>query len=95
VKILQTLVVYDISDNDIRLKVSEICKKFGLSRIQRSTFLGHLTSMQRKELIAALRRAFGNTDGNIQIFVICRADMILREIIGKTFEEYAKDELLI
>ena len=92
---MQTLVVYDISDNDIRLKVSEICKKFGLTRIQRSTFLGYLTSIQRKELISALRRVFGNTNGNIQIFVICKADMVLREIIGKPFEEYAKEELLI
>jgi CRISPR-associated protein Cas2 len=92
---LQTLVVYDISDNEIRLKVSEICKRFGLARIQRSTFLGYLTSMHRKELTAALRRVLGDADGNIQIFVICRADLALREIIGKPFEEYAKEELLV
>jgi CRISPR-associated protein Cas2 len=93
---LQTLVVYDISDDEIRLRVSEVCKRFGLARIQRSTFLGRLTSMQRKELAAALRRAFGDADGNIQIFVICRADLALREIIGKPFEEYAgKEELLV
>lgn len=92
---MQTLVVYDISDNEIRLKVSEICKRFGLARIQRSTFLGYLTSMHRKELTAALRRVLGDADGNIQIFVICRADLALREIIGKPFEEYAKEELLV
>ena len=92
---MQTLVVYDISDDEIRLKVGETCKRFGLARIQRSTFLGNLTSMQRKELIAALRRILGNADGNIQVFVICRADLALREIIGKPFEEYAKKELLV
>jgi CRISPR-associated protein Cas2 len=92
---LQTLVVYDISDDEIRLRVSEVCKRFGLARIQRSTFLGYLTSMQRKELAASLRKMLGNADGNIQIFVICRADLALREIIGKPFEEYAKEELLV
>jgi hypothetical protein len=51
--------------------------------------------MQRKELIAALRRILGDADGNIQVFVICRADLALREIIGKPFEEYAKRELLV
>ena len=70
VKTLQTLVVYDISDDDIRLRVSKACKRFGLARIQKSTFLGYLTSMQRKELAAVLRRILGDEDGNIQIFVI-------------------------
>lgn len=92
---MQTLIVYDISDDEIRLRVSEVCKRFGLARIQRSTFLGHLTSMQRKELVAALRRVLGDANGNIQIFVICRADLALREIIGKSFEEYAGEELLV
>jgi CRISPR-associated protein Cas2 len=95
VRPLQTLVVYDISDDAVRLRVSDVCKRFGLSRIQRSTFLGHLTSMQRKELTAALRRVLGDADGNIQVFVICRADLALREVIGKPFEEYAREELLV
>ncbi|MEM0011366.1 MAG: CRISPR-associated endonuclease Cas2 [Candidatus Bathyarchaeia archaeon] len=92
---MQTLVVYDISDDEIRLRVSEACKRFGLARIQRSTFLGYLSSMRRKELAAALRRILGDADGNIQIFVICKADLALREVIGKPFEEYAKEELLV
>ena len=92
---MQTLIVYDISDDEIRLRVSEACKRFGLARIQRSTFLGYLSSMRRKELAAALRRILGDADGNIQIFVICRADLALREVIGKPFEEYAKEDLLV
>ncbi|MEM2342364.1 MAG: CRISPR-associated endonuclease Cas2 [Candidatus Bathyarchaeia archaeon] len=92
---MQTLVVYDIGDDEVRLRVSEACKRFGLARIQRSTFLGYLSSMRRKELAAALRRILGDADGNIQIFVICRADLALREVIGKPFEEYAREELLV
>ena len=92
---MQTLVVYDISDDDIRLRVSETCKRFGLARIQRSTFLGYLSSMQRKELTAALRRILGDANGNIQIFVICRADLALREVLGKPFEAYVKEEMLV
>jgi hypothetical protein len=34
-------------------------------------------------------------DVSIQVFVICRADLALREVIGKPFEEYAKEELLV
>ncbi|MFH8038857.1 MAG: CRISPR-associated endonuclease Cas2 [Candidatus Aenigmatarchaeota archaeon] len=92
---MQTLVVYDISNDDIRLKISDTCKRFGLTRIQRSTFLGYLTSMRRKELITALRRILGDADGNIQVFVICKADLALREVLGKPFEEYVKEELIV
>ncbi|MBS7612286.1 CRISPR-associated endonuclease Cas2 [Candidatus Bathyarchaeota archaeon] len=92
---MQTLVVYDISDDDIRLKVSDACKRFGLTRIQRSTFMGYLTSMQRKELTAILRRVLDDADGNIQVFVICKADLALREVLGKPFEAYAKGDLLV
>jgi CRISPR-associated protein Cas2 len=92
---VQTLVIYDITDDAIRLKVSDACKRFGLARIQKSAFMGPLTSMQRKELAAALRRILGDADGNIQIFVICRADLALREVIGKPFETYGEVEGLL
>ena len=51
--------------------------------------------MQRKELTAVLRRILGDADGNIQIFVICRADLALREVLGKPFESYGEEELLV
>ena len=88
---MHTLVIYDISDDDIRSKVSDICKRFGLSRIQRSAFLGNISSGARKELVAALRRVLGNADGNIQIFVICNADFSLRITIGKPYPKYICD----
>lgn len=87
---MQTLVIYDISDDDIRLRVSNLCKRFGLARIQKSAFMGWMTSSLRKELRTALKRTLGEADGNIQIFVICRADLALREVIGKPYEAYAK-----
>ncbi len=91
---MQTLVIYDISDDEVRLRVSEACKKFGLTRIQRSAFLGKISSAERKELAALLKRILGDGDGNIQIFVICRSDMALRQVIGKPVEKYAKLDFL-
>lgn len=67
-----TLVIYDISDDRTRLRVANLCKRFGLSRIQRSAFLGDITSSRRKELVKKLRRFKG--EGNIQVFVICKPD---------------------
>ncbi|MEM1548399.1 MAG: CRISPR-associated endonuclease Cas2 [Thermoproteota archaeon] len=80
---MKTLVIYDITDDDLRNAISEVCKNFGLSRIQKSAFLGDLVSSSRKELKAKLQRTLGDAEGNIQIFVLCNACIALREIIGK------------
>ncbi len=53
--------------------------------------MGNITSAARKELIAALRRVLGDADGNIQIFVICRADLSLKVTLGKPYPEYTRD----
>jgi len=90
---MMTLVIYDISDDGVRKRISDICKRFGLSRIQRSAFLGEINSSRRKELVTRLRRNLKG-DGNIQIFVICRPDFSLREIIGE-FREAEDEEIII
>ena len=87
-----TLVIYDISDDNIRLKVANICKRFGLSRIQKSAFLGDIPSARRKELVMKLRRSLKG-EGNIQVFVICKPDFSLREVIGSEGE--FEDESII
>ena len=88
-----TLVIYDISDDKVRMKVSNICKRFGLSRIQRSAFLGEMTSSRRKDLIKKLKRILKG-GGNIQIFVICKPDLAVREIIGEGVD-YEEERFVI
>ncbi|MBI5347118.1 MAG: CRISPR-associated endonuclease Cas2 [Candidatus Aenigmarchaeota archaeon] len=36
-------IIYDISDNKKRLKISEKCKNYGLYRVQKSAFLGNVS----------------------------------------------------
>ena len=86
---MYTLVVYDITDDGIRFKVAEACKEAGLVRIQKSAFIGRIDSQRRKNLKHRLKRILGSSPGNIQIFLICEADMRFREIIGEPtdFEE--------
>ena len=92
---MKTLVIYDITDDNVRLRVSEVCKDFGLCRIQKSAFLGDLTSSRRKELVAALRKALGSNKGNIQVFVICEADFVLRVVIGEATVEEEEEGIII
>ncbi|RLI77790.1 CRISPR-associated endonuclease Cas2 [Archaeoglobales archaeon] len=84
-----TLVIYDISDDRIRKRISDICKRFGLNRIQKSAFLGNITSSRRKELVRKLKRNLRG-EGNIQVFVICKPGFSMREIIGEV--EVFEDE---
>jgi len=38
-----TWVIYDISDDNIRAHTADVCKKYGLYRVQKSCFLGEPT----------------------------------------------------
>ena len=80
---MYTLVIYDITDDALRLKIAEACKEFGLVRIQKSAFLGKIDSQKRKSLRHRLKEILGNNPGNIQIFLICEADIRFREMIGE------------
>ncbi|GBC71638.1 CRISPR-associated endoribonuclease Cas2 [Candidatus Calditenuaceae archaeon HR02] len=87
--------IYDISSDNIRNEVSETCKNFGLSRIQKSAFMGILPPGRRKELAARLRKVLGESEGNIQIFVICDADLALREVIGREYVEGGEEVVIV
>ena len=90
---MHTLIIYDITDNKIRDRIATACKEAGLTRIQKSAFLGILNSQQRKNLKNRLKRILGRNKGNIQIFIICNADMKLREIIGEIIP-YEEEEII-
>ncbi len=72
---MKVLVVYDITDDGLRNKIAEILKDFGLTRIQKSAFIGHLSSQERRNLEKILsRKALGKND-RIDIFPICDRDL--------------------
>ncbi|MCF8884318.1 MAG: CRISPR-associated endonuclease Cas2 [Nitrososphaerota archaeon] len=91
---MYTLVIYDITDNDVRMKIAQVCKEAGLVRIQKSAFLGVIDSQTRKGLEIKLRNILGSNKGNIQLFIICEADISYRKIIGQTLE-YEEDENIV
>jgi CRISPR-associated protein Cas2 len=80
---MHVLVIYDITPDDVRLKVANICRDFGLVRIQKSAFLGILGSERRKEMRVRLERVMKGVRGNVQIFQIPEPFAGMREIIGE------------
>lgn len=83
---MYTLVIYDITEDELRMKTAEACREAGLVRIQKSAFLGAIDSQRRKNLEIRLRKVLGQGRGNIQIFTICEADISNRRVIGEVVE---------
>ena len=91
---LITLVIYDITDDDTRLKVAKFLKRKGLKRIQKSAFAGELTSSQRADVIAGLRRLVINQKANIQLYPLTDASFNQRIVIGEELD-YDDEGVLI
>lgn len=78
-----TLFVYDISNDRVRNKVSQLCQDYGLKRIQYSAFLGDLSFNRQEELWLKCKRRLGRSEGNLQLFVLTPQDLARsRKFVG-------------
>ncbi|MBV9300660.1 MAG: CRISPR-associated endonuclease Cas2 [Acidobacteriaceae bacterium] len=69
------VLIYDIEDDRLRTRVSEICLNYGLERIQFSAFFGKLNRNRRQELALRLQREVGKESGRIRIIPVCEQDL--------------------
>ena len=78
------MVVYDITEDDVRNKVAETLKAFGLARVQKSAYVGRLPPALVKELAERLRRVIKNANADVIILKIDKKtlDMMIR--VGPT-----------
>jgi len=89
---LRTLVIYDIENDKIRLKISETCLDYGLTRIQYSAFLGTLNKNKREELFLRLCDVLGDDAGKIFLQPICSSDV--KDVLIKENEKPAEPDVL-
>ncbi|MBI4039327.1 CRISPR-associated endonuclease Cas2, partial [Candidatus Daviesbacteria bacterium] len=61
-------VIYDISKNNIRSKVSNLCKDYGLKRIQKSAFSGNLTRNKAEMLSLEIKKIMKSKNDKVLIF---------------------------
>lgn len=52
----RVIVVYDVSDNRRRLELANMLKSYGLVRVQRSMFLGKVSSQTLKDIVRKASR---------------------------------------
>ncbi|MFN7106349.1 MAG: CRISPR-associated endonuclease Cas2, partial [Pyrobaculum sp.] len=64
------IVVYDITEDQVRNKVAEVLKAFGLQRIQKSAFVGRLPPPLVKELAEKIGRITREANADVAIFKV-------------------------
>ena len=89
-----TLVIYDISSDELRGKVASFLKSMGLKRVQKSAFAGSLSHSRRIDVTAGLKKLAKEGPVNIQIYPLTPASFSQREIIGIDVD-YDKGEELV
>ncbi len=77
-----TLIIYDITEDEVRNRVADFLRNKGLKRIQKSAFLGDLNNSQKSDIEAGLRRLVKDAKANVQIYPLTPASYNLRVVIG-------------
>jgi len=90
---LKYLVIYDISEDNLRNYVAEKLKDYGLKRIQKSAFIGDLERFRLNSLVVELGKII--MDDNVKIFPLCSADYKGMISIGKEFKEGEGETIVI
>lgn len=78
-----TLVIYDVTDDELRGRVASFLKSKGLKRIQKSAFIGELPHSQIRNLEARLCLMVKDAKANIQIYPLTPASFSKRIVIGQ------------
>ena len=66
-----TLVVYDISSDDLRTKLANRLFDYGLQRVQLSAFCGELNTHDRTVLLKELPNFIGSERDRIYVIPLC------------------------
>lgn len=87
---MRYIVVYDITDDNLRTMTSETLKDYGMKRIQKSAFMGDMKKHTLNSLLADLRRMV--TVDSVLVFPLCDSDFRNMVAVGREFiEEEKKD----
>ncbi|AEK19975.1 CRISPR-associated endonuclease Cas2 [Methanococcus maripaludis] len=88
-------VIYDISNDKIRSKVSKTCLNYGLYRVQKSVFLGEVESNSLDELKILLEDTIDMDIDSVYVFPMSKDELNKAGLIGQAFDkELVSDEIV-
>ncbi|VVB71183.1 CRISPR-associated endoribonuclease Cas2 1 [uncultured archaeon] len=88
---MDTIIIYDISENSLRTRVSKVLLDYGCIRIQESAFYGILNHNTREKLRLRLEKMMHGREGNIQFYPLCSKCFSLKESIGEIYKINEED----
>jgi CRISPR-associated protein Cas2 len=86
------VVIYDITDDNLRSLVAETLKDYGLQRIQYSAFIGHLRRNELNSLIVDLKNLIKDLVENVQLYPVCDTCFKGRIEVGKPKKYELKED---
>ena len=75
-------VLYDVSDNNVRTRVANKCKNYGLERVQKSAFIGQLTANRKEMLSQEIRDSHLSDTDCVFILPTCKTCFAEKDILG-------------
>jgi CRISPR-associated protein Cas2 len=88
---MDTIIIYDISDNSLRTRVARALMDYGCIRIQESAFYGVMNHNTREKLKLRLERMMHDKEGNIQFYPMCSKCFGLKDSIGEIYQIKEED----
>lgn len=89
------ILVYDVSDDDIRDKIRELIKNWGGIRFQYSAFMIDLSEVELSELLRISARLISDCRGSVMAIPICKRDLNKLIILGDSNMKYKVESDLV
>lgn len=87
--------MYDITSDKIRNRVAKQCKKYGLTRVQKSIFLGKMDYNRFEELTDYCLDEIEEETDSVYLFPFCQEDFRKINVLGQGFDKkLVNDEIL-
>jgi len=80
---MRYVVIYDITDDNLRALVAETLKDYGLQRIQYSAFIGDLRRDELNSLLVDLKNLIKDLTENVQLYPLCDTCFKGRKEVGR------------
>ncbi len=84
--------IYDITDDNLRVLIAETLKDYGLQRIQYSAFIGGLRRDKLNSLLVDLKNLIKDLVENVQLYPVCDTCFKSRREVGKPKRYEFKEE---
>jgi len=92
---MDTVIIYDISDDALRARIAKALMDYGCIRIQKSAFYGVLNRNNREKLKLRLERMMKEAEGNVQFYPLCSKCFALRDSIGDVYVIEKEDDVMV